>query len=378
MRVPFLDLTAQQQEIAGELRAAVSRVAESGWYVLGPEVEAFESEFAAYCGVRHCVGVANGLDAIELILRAHGIGAGDEVIVPAMTFVATWLGVTLAGATPVPVDIRADTRNIDVDHVAAAVTPRSRAILAVHLYGTPAPMAALRQIADRSGLVLIEDAAQAHGARLGGGRAGALGDAAAFSFYPTKNLGAWGDGGAILTQDDRIAAAARRLRNYGSDVKYHHEVVGRNSRLDELQAAILRVKLTRLDPWNALRRAVASGYAAGIKDLDIEFPAPGPECESAWHLFVIRHPRRDELRAYLSERGIETMIHYPVPPHLQPCYAGRFAGAAFPVSERHASQALSLPMCPSLGAAQRTAVIEALAGFAGGNGIATRQASSSA
>jgi dTDP-3-amino-3,4,6-trideoxy-alpha-D-glucose transaminase len=350
MTIPFLDVGAAYRELSVELDAAYRRVMDAGWYILGGEVDGFEAGFAAYCGARHCIGVANGLDALQLILRARGIGQGDEVIVPSNTFIATWLAVSLAGARPVPVEPDLRTQTLDAACVAAAVTPRTRAIVAVHLYGHPADMDALGEVARRHGAALIEDAAQAHGARWRGRSAGSLGDAAAFSFYPAKNLGAYGDAGAVTTDDDQLASRIRLLRNYGSRTKYQHEARGTNSRLDPLQAALLGVKLRRLDDWNARRRRIAAVYLERLSGIDgLSLPTVGGAGESAWHLFVIRHARRDELARRLADAGIETLVHYPVPPHLSGAYrdAGWNAGS-LPIAEQLAATVLSLPIGPHL------------------------------
>lgn len=351
MRVPFLDLKAGYLELQDELDAACRRVLESGWYILGGEVEAFEQEFADYCEVRHCIGVGNGLDALHLILKGMEIGPGDEVIVPSNTFIATWLAVSYAGATPVGVEPDAATGNIDPARIEAAITPRTRAILPVHLYGQPADMDPICAIARRHGLRVFEDAAQAHGARYKGRRTGGLADAAAFSFYPGKNLGAFGDGGAITTDDAQLAEKIRTLRNYGSKQKYWHEFQGYNSRLDEIQAAMLRVKLRRLDEWNGRRQDAASKLCAGLSaDPLLALPAVPDWAEPAWHLYVVRCRKRDQLQQRLATAGIGTLIHYPVPPHLQPAYAGIGASpGAFPIAERLAGEVLSLPMGPHLG-----------------------------
>lgn len=348
MNIPFLDLKAPYDELRVELDAACRRVMGSGWYILGKEVEAFEAEFAEYCGVKHCIGVGNGLDALHLILRAAGIGPGDEVIVPAHTYIATWLAVTYAGATPVPVDSVEETCLLDPRLVEAAITPRTRAIMPVHLYGQVAPMDEINRIASRHGLMVIEDAAQAHGARYQGRRAGGLGNAAGFSFYPGKNLGALGDGGAVTTNDDVLADKIRVLRNYGSQVKYHNEVMGFNSRLDELQAAMLRVKLSRLDEWNGRRATLARQYLETLDQVDgIYLPKVAVESEPVWHLFVVRCRQRDALQHYLSEQNIGTLIHYPIPPHLSEAYAGLGLGkGTFPVAESLAASVLSLPIGP--------------------------------
>jgi dTDP-3-amino-3,4,6-trideoxy-alpha-D-glucose transaminase len=359
--VPFLDLTAPYAELAGELDAATSRVLASGWYLLGRENEAFEAEFAAYCGARECVSVGSGLDAIVLVLRAMDIGAGDEVIVPSHTFIATWLAVAATGATPVPVEPDPVTYTIDPAAVEAAVTPRTRAVMPVHLYGQPADLDALDAIAARHGLAVVEDAAQAHGARYRGERIGAR-YAAAFSFYPGKNLGALGDGGAVVTGDAELAARVRLLRNYGSTVKYHHEVKGTNSRLDELQAAVLRVKLARLDEWNARRVAVADRYLAGLAGLDgLVLPTMRADSEHVWHLFVVRTLDRATLQERLTAAGVHTLVHYPIAPHRSAAFAdaGITAGA-LPVAERLADEVLSLPMGPHLSDAQVDRVVDAV------------------
>ncbi len=350
MKVPFLDLKAPYLELKDELDEAYSRVMNSGWYILGEEVEAFEHEFADYCGAKHCVGVANGLDALHLILRGYGIGAGDEVIVPSNTYIATWLAISYAGATPVAVEPDIDTYNLDPDKIAAAITPRAKAIMPVHLYGQTAEMDAINEIARKYNLKVIEDAAQAHGARYKNRRAGSLGDAAGFSFYPGKNLGAFGDAGAVTTDDDDLADSLRVLRNYGSRVKYHNEIKGYNSRLDPLQAAFLRVKLKHLDEWNERRKTVAQKYFENLAEKSsVQLPFVAEECEPAWHLFVVRHRDRNGLQQFLKDNEIETLIHYPVPPHLSQAYAENEHGFGnLPVAENFARSVLSLPMSPHL------------------------------
>lgn len=346
MKVPFLDLKAPYLELKTELDAAYQRVMESGCYILGEEVEAFENEFADYCNVKHCVGVGNGLDALHLILRAYGIGKGDEVIVPANTYIATWLAVSHTGAIPVPVEPDPHTYNIDPQRIEASVTSMTHAIIPVHLYGQSADMDTITKIAQKHGLKVIEDAAQAHGALYKGRRVGSLGNAAGFSFYPGKNLGALGDAGAVVTDDDELADRIRILRNYGSRVKYHDEVKGFNSRLDPLQAAFLRVKLKHLDEWNKKRREIASSYLRGLADAsDLILPEVPSWVESVWHLFVIRSNQRDKLQKHLEQCGIGTLIHYPVPPHLSEAYTdmGREKGD-FPITEKLANTVLSLPM----------------------------------
>ncbi len=364
MEVPFLDIAAQHALIRVELDAAWQRVADRGWFILGEEVAAFEQEFAAYCGAAHCIGVGNGLDALHLILRGYGIGPGDEVIVPSHTFIATWLAVMYAGARPVPVEPDARTGNIDPARIGAAITLRTRAILPVHLYGQPADMDAIHDIARRQGLKVIEDAAQAHGARYKGRRTGGLGDAAAFSFYPGKNLGALGDGGAVVTNDAALAARIRALRNYGSEVKYRHDDPGFNTRLDELQAAFLRVKLHRLDEWNRRRVTATDFYRAHLQGLDIGLPYVPEWAEPAWHLFVVRTPRRDALQRHLTQAGIDTVIHYPLPPHRQKACAGVVgAGQTLPLAEALAAEVLSLPLGPTLAPEQQARVVSAIRQF---------------
>lgn len=366
MNIPFLDLTASHAELRDELDDAYRRVLRSGRFVLGTELEAFESEFAAYCEAGHCIGVGNGLDALHLILRALGIGPGDEVIVPSNTFIATWLAVTYAGAKPVPVEPDEHTHNLDPDLIEAAVTGRTRAVVPVHLYGQPAAMDRINAIAAKHGLKVVEDAAQAHGARYGGRRAGGLGDAAAFSFYPAKNLGALGDGGAVVTDDAELAARLRRLRNYGSKLKYHNESKGFNSRLDELQAAFLRVKLNHLDSWNEKRKWVAGRYLAALAGCpQLTLPAVAEGADPVWHLFVVRHAQRDALRAALAEAGIDSLIHYPIPPHLQRAYrSDGYSRHRLPVAEALAGEVLSLPIGPHIEQPHIEAVHRAVESFA--------------
>ncbi|WP_028321879.1 DegT/DnrJ/EryC1/StrS family aminotransferase [Desulfatiglans anilini] len=365
MPVPFLDLQAAYLELKDDLDAASRRVMNSGWYILGPELEAFEAEFAAYCGVKHCIGSGNGMEALALILKALEIGREDEVIVPGFTFIATWLAVSSVGARPVPVDPDPETYNIDPARIEAALTDRTRAIIPVHLYGQPADMDPLLEMAGRYGLKVIEDAAQAHGARYKGRRTGGLGHAAAFSFYPAKNLGAFGDGGAVTTHDDALARKLKTLRNYGSRIKYHHEVQGSNSRLDELQAALLRVKLRVLDEWNDRRRRLAEVYLkqlAGCPGLTL--PHVPSWAEPVWHLFVVRHNDRQALQHHLTEIGIGTLIHYPVPPHLSDAYRkGGYFRMDLPWSNQLADSVLSLPIGPQLTLDQQDAVIRSVRAF---------------
>lgn len=359
MAIQFVDLNAIHSAIRGELDAAACRVLDSSQFILGNELERFEQEFASYSHVRHCLGVGNGLDALHLILRGYGIGPGDEVIVPSHTFIATWLAVSQVGAKPVPVEPLLDTGNIDPQKVAAAITDRTRAIIAVHLYGQPADMDALRAAIGGRDIRLIEDAAQAHGAEYKGQRAGSLGDAAAFSFYPTKNLGALGDGGAVVTNDEELAASVRRLRNYGSETKYHHNVAGWNSRLDEIQAAFLRVKLRHLDKWNEARRRAAEAYRNALADLtELALPQVPAWAHPVWHLFVIRCRRRDSLQAHLAQHDIASAIHYPIPPYLQGAYRGcGISVAPSDTSLAWSREALSLPMWPGVPAAEVVAAI---------------------
>lgn len=342
-------MKAPYQELQQELDAAYRRVMGSGWYILGEEVERFEEEFAQYVGVDHCVGVGNGLEALHLILRAYEVGPEDEVIVPSNTYIATWLAVSYTGATPVPVEPIESTYNIDPARIEDAITDRTKAILAVHLYGQTAEMDPINEIAGRYGLKVIEDAAQAHGARYQGRRAGALGDAAGWSFYPGKNLGAFGDAGAVTTDDPDLADRVRALRNYGSTVKYYNEVKGFNSRLDPLQAAFLRVKLKYLDEWNARRSRLASVYLEGLADLPVLLPVVPPDMDPVWHLFIVRSQQRDALQAHLTNHGVGTLVHYPVPPHLQHAYRDlNLHLGAFPISETIHREVLSLPIGPHL------------------------------
>ncbi|MBU0484133.1 MAG: DegT/DnrJ/EryC1/StrS family aminotransferase [Proteobacteria bacterium] len=364
MKIPFLDLRAAYDELKAELDLAYLRVMQSGWYVMGAELEAFESEFAQYCGVKHCIGVANGLDALCLILQAMDIGCNDEVIVPANTFIATWLAVSSVGATPVPVEPNEKTYNIDVERIEEVISKRTRAIMPVHLYGLPANMGPIQDLAKKYNLQVIEDAAQAHGAEYCEARTGNLGDAAAFSFYPGKNLGALGDGGAIVTNDDCLASKIRLLRNYGSGKKYQHDLKGRNSRLDELQAAFLRVKLSVLDEWNDRRKRVAAYYLKNIKNSQFILPLVEDEFVSAWHLFVIRSFERDSLQAYLSQFGIESLIHYPNPPFLQKSYNEMMQRAdSFPLTTMLSGEILSLPIGPHLAEESCEKIVEIIDKF---------------
>lgn len=348
--IPFLDLGASYRELKPQIDAAVARVLDSGWYILGPEVEAFEAEWAAYCGTKFAVGLGNGLDALTLALRALDIGPGDEVIVPSNTYIATWLAVSSVGATPVPVEPDPKTHNIDPSRIEEAITRRTRALLPVHLYGQPADLNLILEIAERNGLRVIEDAAQAHGAAYRGRRLGGHGDIVCWSFYPGKNLGASGDAGAITTNDPELAKRVTMLRNYGSREKYVNEVPGVNSRLDPLQAAVLRVKLKYLDEWTERRRVIAREYLDGLKDCNLTLPHVPEWAAPVWHLFVIRTNAREEMQAHLANAKIGTLIHYPIPPHMQGAYAGLdFTADAFPIARQLANEVLSLPIGPQLG-----------------------------
>lgn len=356
--IDFLNLRQVNDRHAGEIRDAVERVLRSGWYVLAAECEGFEREFAQFCGAGQAVGTANGLDALSLSLRALDIGPGDEVIVPSNTFVATWLAVSHVGATPVPVEPLEHSFNIDPGRIEAAITSRTRAIIPVHLYGQPADLDPILEIARRRGLRVVEDAAQAHGARYRGRRIGAHGDAVCWSFYPGKNLGALGDGGAVTTNDPVIADRLRTLRNYGSKVKYHHDEIGFNSRLDEIQAAVLRVKLPALAAGNEHRASIARAYDEGLRASGIALPAVPPYSDPAWHLYVVRHRQRDALARRLAEAGVATVIHYPVSPHLQPAYASLgIPRGSLPIAETLQEQVLSLPIGPTQAPAETQEVI---------------------
>ena len=364
--IKYLDLQRLNAGFEPELSKAVQRVAHSGRYILGTELKAFEEEFATYCGVQHCLGVGNGLDALTLILQAYcmleRMRPGDDVIVPANTFIATILAIERAGLTPVLCEPQWDTANIDPVQCEKLITPRTKAIVAVHLYGRVAPMNELKAIAKKHNLILIEDAAQAHGATLGGKKTGSLGDAAGFSFYPGKNLGALGDGGAVTTNDKDLADMVMALRNYGSTEKYIFPYPGANSRLDEIQAAVLRVKLKSLDEQNDIRRRIAWRYIEEMKNPLIELPLFDVAEEHVFHIFPVFSPERDRLRRYLSDRGIETIVHYPIPPHMQRSMF-RYADAHLPITECLHREELSLPLSPVLTKNEITAVIDAINEF---------------
>lgn len=359
MSVQFLNLKDAYTELQPEFAAAYKRVMESGWYLLGQEVKAFEQEFAEYCEAEYCVGVGNGLDALHLILRAYGIGEGDEVIVPSNTYIATWLAVSHCRAKPIPVEPDKRTYNIDPKLIEAAITQNTKAIMVVHLYGQVADMDPIMEIAKRYGLKVIEDCAQAHGARYKGRRVGSLGHASGFSFYPGKNLGAFGDGGAVVTNDTGLADNIRVLGNYGSRVKYKNEVIGFNSRLDELQAAFLRVKLSKLDEWNERRNILAVQYIEGLSSIaDLKLPYVEEWADHVWHQFIVRFRQRDKLQKLLTLKGIATMIHYPTPPHEQSAYQSlELQTGSFPISEIIHNEVLSLPMGPHLSEDEQKEVI---------------------
>ncbi len=363
--VPFLDVGATYHELRAEIDAGVQRVLDSGWFILGPEVEAFEEEFAAYTQSQHCVGVGSGLDALVLALRAMGIGPGDDVVVPANTFIATWLAVSQAGATPVPAEPCPDTHNITAQTVAPVLTDRTKAIIPVHLFGQPADLDPILELARGRGIRVLEDAAQAHGATYKGQRIGSRSDAATWSFYPGKNLGAFGDGGAVTTNDPELAENIRRLRNYGSAEKYMHRDKGINSRLDPLQAAILRAKLPHLDEWNSRRQALAAIYLDGMAGADVVLPTVPDWATPSWHLFVVRCQERDNLGEHLGREGIGTLIHYPVPVHLQAAYSDLPAPTGgLPIAETLATEILSLPMGPHLAPEQARRVAQAVCDWA--------------
>jgi dTDP-4-amino-4,6-dideoxygalactose transaminase len=366
MKVPFVDLRSEHQALRDELNEAIQRVMDRCDFALGQDVARFEEEFAAFCGTRYAVGVDSGLSALELALRAFGIGPGDEVIVPAHTFIATAAAVTFAGAQPVLVDADPTTYNIDTSRIEAAITPRTRAILPVHLYGLPADMDAILELADRHGLIVIEDACQAHGAYYKGRRAGSLGHAAAFSFYPTKNLGGCGDAGMLVTDDGAVVEQVRAMRNCGQRQKYIHELAPFNHRMDTLQAAVLRVKLRYLEEWIGVRRRNAALYTELLAGSDVITPVETPEATHVYHLYVIRTPQRDALQAHLQAHGIGAAIHYPVPIHLQPFYDGNgYQRGQFPMTERLCDEVLSLPMFPGMTAEQVAGVVNAVNTFYG-------------
>jgi dTDP-4-amino-4,6-dideoxygalactose transaminase len=374
MNIPFLELGAAYRELKFEINEAVRRSLDSGWYILGAEVDGFEGEFAQYCDVSYAVGVASGLDALRLALLALDIGPGDEIIVPSNTYIATWLAVSHCGAIPVPVEPDETTYNIDPSKIESAITERTKAIIPVHLYGQPADLDPILVVARKYGLRVLEDGAQAHGARYKGTRIGGHGDAVAWSFYPSKNLGAFGDGGAVTTNNSEIADRIRVLRNYGSRVKYLNEVKGFNSRLDPIQAAVLRVKLRHLDDWNERRSILANKYLQDLQQTNLTLPEVPDWAQPVWHLFVVRLPERAKLQEKLSGEGISTLIHYPIPPHKQTAYkneTGNYPNLAR--TERLADEVLSLPLGPHLSRDNLQAVVDAIhrckAEFSNSDGI---------
>ncbi len=359
--VPFLDLQPSYKASQAAIDEALLRVARSGWFLLGQELKAFEAAYADFCETKFCAGVANGLDALHLSLLALGVGPGDEVIVPSNTYVATWLAVSQCGAVPVPVEPDEKTYNLDASKVAAAISSKTKVILPVHLYGQAADMDAIRAVADAHQLRVLDDCAQAHGARYKGRQVGSLADLSAWSFYPGKNLGAMGDGGGVSGSDEALIDAVRVLRNYGSRIKYHNEVKGFNSRLDEIQAAVLSAKLPQLHAATQQRAQIAAQFLQGLQGLDLQLPEVPAWAEPAWHLFVVRHADRDGLQQRLAARGVGSLIHYPVPPHLQPAYAELGLGpGAFPISEAMHREVLSLPLWPGMSQAQVEQVIQAV------------------
>ncbi|WP_050929920.1 DegT/DnrJ/EryC1/StrS family aminotransferase [Aestuariivita boseongensis] len=361
MKIPFLDIGATYRELKPEIDEAVARVLSSGWYILGPEVEAFEAEWAEYCDAGHAVGLANGMDALILALRALEIGPDHEVIVPSNTYIATWLAVSEVGATPVPVEPDPATHNIDPTRIEKAITPRTRAILPVHLYGQPADLDPILDIAHRHDLRVVEDAAQAHGARYKGKRIGVHGDIVCWSFYPGKNLGAFGDAGAVTTNDAALAEKVAVLRNYGSRRKYVNEVQGVNSRLDPIHAAVLRVKLASLDRWTDRRRKVAKIYSKALKSTNLILPHVPDWADPVWHLYVVRSQIREQLESRLTSEGVGTLIHYPIPPHMQDAYSYMgLAPESLPLAQRLASEVISLPISPHLAEKDVNAIADIL------------------
>lgn len=370
MRVPFLPLERAYAEHKQQLDAEILRLANQGHYILGPSVEAFEAAFAAYVGCRYCIGVGNGFDALALTLQALGIGPGDEVIVPANTYVATWLAVMSVGAVPIPVEPEPQHFNIDPEGIAAAITRNSKAILPVHLYGHPANMPRIVELAEQHGLALLDDCAQAHGAQFSGRSVGSFGNAGCWSFYPTKNLGALGDGGAITTNDPQLAEQLRMRRNYGSAYKDHFQLSGRNSRLDELQAGVLHLRLKHLDRWNERRSQQAERYRQALNDTDLQLPSPVTNGKSVWHQFVVQHPRRDHICNELQQRGVQTMIHYPIPPHQQPAIARPDLDTVLPLTLKLHQQVFSLPIHPHLFEDEQERVISTLRSVLSEQGLA--------
>lgn len=368
IRIPFLDLKAAYSELQQELDDAVLRASRSGWYIGGPEVERFEADFSAYTEAKYCVGVGNGLDALTLALRALDIGPGDEVIVPSHTFIATWLAVSAVGAVPIPVEPSSNSYNISAATIEPLITSRTKAIMPVHLYGMPVDMDAICILAKKYGLAVVEDAAQAHGAKVRGKRVGSHGDVVGWSFYPGKNLGALGDGGAVTTNNEAIASRVRELGNYGSVVKYYNDERGVNSRLDPIQAAVLSVKLKYLDIWNKRRQDIAETYSNALTGLGIGLPDQPPWAEAVWHLYVVTTPERETLQSRLASAGVQTLIHYPVPPHLQKAYQPLGINPGnLPVAERFANEVLSLPISPHLSVDSVDCVVSSIISSCDGN-----------
>lgn len=358
--IKFLDLKAINEQHRMEMDAAIKRVLDSGWYLLGKEIESFEKEFSEYCGVKHAVGCANGLDALKLIIQAYGFGPGDEIVAPANTYIASLISISANGATPVLVEPDINTYLIDPEKIEDAITSRTKAIMVVHLYGRAMDMTRIWEIAEKYNLKIIEDSAQAHGAMFNGKRVGNLGDASGFSFYPGKNLGCLGDGGAVTTNDDGLAEKIRALRNYGSDVKYHFPYRGTNSRLDEIQAALLRVKLPHLDNDNAIRRRIAERYCSEIKNPNVILPhLPDDAMQNVWHVFPIRVQNRTEFQQHLSDNGIQTVIHYPIPPHRQPAYV-EWHGLTLPITEKIHDEIISLPISPVMAEEEVSKVVDVI------------------
>lgn len=367
MNVPFYRFDGMHGPIRQALHEAADRVIDSGSYILGENVREFETEFAVYCGSTHAIGVGNGLEALHMALRVLGVGPGDEVIVPSNTYIATVLAVTYTGATPVLAEPREDTCNLDPEAFRACITSRTKVVIPVHLYGQPCDMVSIMAIARQHGIQVIEDNAQSQGATWAGKRTGSWGDLNATSFYPGKNIGALGDGGAMTTDSEEFDRSARMWRNYGSETKYYNDVAGYNSRLDEMQAALLRIKLRQLDIWNAERRRLAQTYTEALQGIgDLTLPYQAPEAQSVFHLYVLRTSRRDALQAFLTDSGVSTLIHYPIPPHLQKAYAGQgWHPGQFPIAERMASTCLSLPLFPGLQSDEQGKVIERIRAFFG-------------
>ena len=362
--IPFLDMKAPYAELQNESDAAIKRVASSGLFIGGHEVEQFETAYSNFCEARETVGVANGLDALHLALLAMGVSEGDEVIVPSNTYIATWLAVSQCRAIPVPVEPDDTTFNMNPEKIAQKITNRTKVILPVHLYGQPADLDPILQLAKKNNLKVLEDAAQSHGATYKGKKIGGHGDAVAWSFYPGKNLGAMGDGGAVTTNDPELAEKIRILRNYGSRVKYHNEIRGYNSRLDPLQAAILNVKLQHLDEWNARRQLIATMYQSLIVSREIKLPKILNWASSSWHLYVVRTTKREKIQKYLDSRGIGTLIHYPIPPHLQKAYLDlHWKKGDFPIAERMAEEVISLPIGPSITVDQASRIVDVINDF---------------